>query len=476
MNIYYTGVRLADIVTGFGGYTGISLINSGNYAVEYTAEISKTTLQGITPSDINPGSSTGTLFLSTDLDDVDTTISGVSIKINPSESGVIYLVHRPFYNFTTPFKTAGAIDGFETARITISSKSSIGDNDEDIIIDATGKRIKTFKVPPALGAFYGVKNYNVSSSQFERNFYWQVITQNTHFTSFEINTSNATNFSSATTNTFTIPVNTDSNLPLFGTYKGLYDIQFSGSVSLTRGSNYYARLRGVSSAGNGNYIFATGFNNYPDKLDGTTYRGLHPTPGANLLVDYEKMSLVRFDDYEIDFDLYEYLVQQNNNSLNFGRYSGINIKFISNTDQICKYVASSTDKGVINFNVPQNGPLILGKNGSNRFSIEMEFENCGLFGHGGDGVVWNGIESYVDAKNGGPIFNLDSYSYAGSPSIPVDYYIYKDIDSVFFAGTPGGLGWIVNTDNTENINTNSIKIDGLKLTDLSDFKFGQYTP
>lgn len=480
MSSYYTGISLFSGMTGFGVYTGIALINSGNFPIAYTATISDTTLLGIDISTgILDGSNTNTIFVCNDLSDVDINNSSINIAVNPSESGILYIANKPFKDFSASYLSTGVISGFEKATLTIESLSSVGDQDENIIIDITGRRMKLYSPPPKIGSFYAVEDYN-STNGFFRNFYWKVPEPSRYATGFNLELSTTVDFSSPTVYQYSVAQNSSLSLPLYGSYKTLSDIQFNERIlNLEKGQSYYARIQGVNPSGTGEWSYATGFDNYNVTLDGIGYSGLYPSPGGDLQVNLKKLNLVRLDDYEIDFDLYSFIVKQNKNSLDFGRYSGINIKFGSNNQGICKYIASSVDKGAINFNIPQNGDLILGSAVGNKFIIELEFENCGLFGHGGEGLKWIGASAvlnesdYVNPKDGGPIFNLDSSSIS---SFPIEYYIYKDVDSVFYAGPGGGKGWLINDDTATALDTSAIRIDGVKIFDLSDYILPSPTP
>jgi hypothetical protein len=470
MTTYYTGVQLADVVTGFGGYTGLVLVNSGNFPIKYDINISKTNLQGIDASDCND-TNTGTLFISADLNNINLSNNEVELTVNPSSSGVVYVLHRPYRNFTSSFITAGNIDGYESAEITVKSLSSVGDEDENITIDVTGRRIKTFSTPPRIGSFFAVEDYNSTlANPLYRNFFWSVITNNTFLTGFNLQLSANTSFTSPTTYQYSVVQNQDANLPLYGNYKGLLENIYSIDLTdFTINTNYYARIQGVNNAGVGDYSYCTGFDNYNVDLDGTGYSGLYTSPGGNLKVNYRVLNLSRYDTYEKDFDLYEYLVSQNNNSYDFRRYSGIYVKFFSNNaPALCNYVASSKTTGAINFNIPYiNGGdgFLISPNSSNRFSIELEFNNCGLYGHGGDGLIWKNDNSnlewtYFEPTDGGPIFNFDNYTYN---AIPIDYYIYKDIYSVMYAGSAGSKGWLINIENNDALDTQAFHIDGFKI-------------
>jgi hypothetical protein len=86
-----------------------------------------------------------------------------------------------------------------------------------------------------------------------------------------------------------------------------------------------------------------------------------------------------------------------------------------------------------------------------------------LFGKGGYGA-----SPTTSATVGGPIFNLDNVLDTSNPSAikKIQYYIYKDLDSKFYAG-PGGGQSVVITDK----NKVSIALDGPQVNNLTHKDF-----
>ena len=175
----------------------------------------------------------------------------------------------------------------------------------------------------------------------------------------------------------------------------------------------------------------------------------------------------KISDSEVDFDLFKFLYENNNNSVNFTKYSGAVIKFFPEKKDFAIYKASITTKGAINFIVPVNKDPIFSVNANNVFTMQLEFENIGLYGFGGaGGNIVNGTQ--VNPKNGGPVFNIDNIEYDDGKKF--NYYIYKDADSIFMAGAGGGQAWLI-TDNTDKDNRKIIipgsTVDHLIDTDLT---------
>ena len=114
--------------------------------------------------------------------------------------------------------------------------------------------------------------------------------------------------------------------------------------------------------------------------------------------------------------------------------------------------------------------IIFSVNANNVFTIQLEFENIGLYGFGGaGGNIVNGVA--INPKNGGPIFNIDNIEYGEKK---INYYIYKDADSVFMCGPGGGQAWLI-TDAT-NEDNRSVVIPGSIIEYLIDTDLTQINP
>lgn len=474
MSTYLTGVNLGQVPTGFGGYTGIMIQNSGNFPVQYTINISETTFDStVTPAKAADGEIYNTIFISDSLDYLDPNQKQVTKVINCNDSGYFYILHSPFRTFNLPVDRS---EGQEYAAVTINSQSAIGDSDANLIINITGDRITGFPIPEKLGKFYAVKNYsdvegtNIKSPSL--TFYWSCINNFDYFTGFKLELSSDSTFTSPTIDYLNVKENSDGGFPLYGGYDGFYNENFSlKKVNLSFNQNYYARIQAVNiTGGTGEYTYATGYDyDYPI-LDGTTYSGDHPSPGENLKITPTMLYLNYISNSETDFDLFNYIYSQNGNSADFRRYSGINIKFSPSDNSIgnATYKSSSTSKGVVNFMLKDNISMAFNTGENGIFRLELEFENIGLYGYGGEGVNVTTLTDYAAAKNGGPVFKFDDIKYndpSDSSNVrTIQYYIYKDINSVFYAGIGGGKGLLL-TDETNKSFT--VPVNGNKVETIN---------
>ena len=92
MSTYLTGVSLGQVPTGFGGYTGVVIQNSGNFPVQYTINISNTTFDAsVTPTTAADGLLYDTIFISDSLDYLDQDQKQITKTINCNESGSFYI-------------------------------------------------------------------------------------------------------------------------------------------------------------------------------------------------------------------------------------------------------------------------------------------------------------------------------------------------------------------------------------------------
>lgn len=468
MSVYYTGFYLNKVPTGFGIYTGISLTNSGNFPVQYTATISDTSLVGLTASSSVDGFLPNTLFITKDLNTYDSQNQEAVQTINPSQSGIFYILHKPFDNFDV----GQAATGYEVARLTVETTSSAGGQDAPIIIDITGQRVFAQPTPKRVGKFYAVKDY-LPDYNVNLQYNWGIIDLDNYITGFKIQTSTDTSFSTIIdTLEYPIQLNTDSTKPLYGGFDCLKNDVFQANLrNLIISTNYYARIQGLNVNGAGPYSYATGFADYYPTLNGTGYSGIVPSPGSNLKFDPTGLYLTKISDNETDFDLFDFLYKANNNSTDFTKYTGVIVKFYPNTSAMAVYKASSVEKGAINFIEPNDKQLTFSVDVNNVFRVQLEFENVGLYGYGGAGLTWKSDGTFTNPQAGGPVFNIDNVAYTDSANVErkFNYYIYKDVDSVFYAGAAGGKGWLV-TENT-NETDNKVKIQGNQISHLLDYNF-----
>lgn len=466
MSTYYTGKYLNEVPTGFGGYTGLVLTNSGNYAVTYTATISDTTLVGVSAGSIAAGAETNTLFISdtTTTENIDD--NSYFLTANPSESKTFYILHRPFTGFTAGNQSTG----LEKATITIESVSSAGDSDLPITVDITGQRVFNNTSPSRIGKFYAVKSYSPTNG-YQLKFNWNTLLPTNYVKGFELSLYSDSSLSSLVSSyNYNVPLTNDINKPTYGDYDGFIDTNYTYTfTSLSIAQDYYATIRGYNfDTEYGVYSYPTGYSFENPILETTGISGLYPSPGDNLRSDATILYLTRNDDYEENFNIYSFMKQNNNNSADFRQYSGVNIKFTSKTNDLCKYVATVTGSGGLNFVVPNSDSFQYSSNASNIFTIELEFENIAVLGKGGAGLKWNSDGTYVDAKDGGPCLNFDAYTYS---SRNLEYRIYKDLNSIFYGGPGGSKGWFITDESTNN--TNTIKLEGKSIDNLDNIIVSQ---
>lgn len=465
MSLYYTGIYLNAVPTGFGFSTGIALINSGNCAMQYKVKISDTLLTGITSSDVNGGEIPNkTIFISdsliNDLSDNDF----ITKTVNQNDSGVFYVLHKPFSNYSAS-PPNGKHTGHETARITIETISSLGESDDPILIDVSGQRVFVQPTPKRIGKFYAVTDYK-QDSKVNIEYNWSIIDSENYLTGFRIEVSLDSAFTEPLFSRIDLEIkkNINENEPLYGKYDSFLGEDYKHILNgLDISQDYYSRISGLNADASGSRTFVTGFEIYNPVLDDTAYSGLTPSPGSNLEFNPKILYIDKISDAEIDFDLFNLMYTNNNNSADFTKYSGAVIRFFPEKNPFAIYKASSDKKGAINFLNPVDKNFIFSVNPSNIFTMQLEFENVNLYGFGGDGGnVINGVVK--NPTNGGPVLNIDNIEYADGKK--VDYYIYKDADSVFMAGAAGGQAWLI-TDSTNN-NSRTITIPGSTITHLTD--------
>ena len=468
MSTYLTGVSLGQVPTGFGGYTGVVIQNSGNFPVQYTINISNTTFDAsVTPTTAADGLLYDTIFISDSLDYLDPDQKQITKTINCNESGSFYILHSPFRTFNL---STDRSQGQEYACVTIGSQSSIGDSDSDLIINVTGNRITGFPIPKKLGKFYAVKDYSKINVNPNLTFYWSCIDNLDYYTGFKLELSTDSSFTSPIITYEYVEQNTDGAFPLYGGYDGFKNETHSVTkTNLSFNQNYYARIQAVNvTGGTGEYTYATGYNyDYPI-LDDATYSGNHPSPGENLIMTPTMLYLNCTSDIETNFDLFDYIYKQNGNSADFRKYSGINVKFspsnMADEDPIAIFESTDVSLGAINF-IPKNNIQMAFNTGvGGIFKLELEFENIELYGHGGKGVEVEDDTNYLPAAKGGPIFKFDDVKYNDpsdkSNTRTIEYYIYKDLRSVFYAGIGGGKGLLITDTTNQGF---SIPINGSKI-------------
>lgn len=466
MSTYLTGVSLGQVPTGFGGYTGVVIQNSGNFPIQYTINISNTTFDAsVTPTTAAGGLLYDTIFISDSLDYLDLDQKQITKIINCNESGSFYILHSPFRTFNL---STDRSQGQEYAAVTISSQSNIGDSDDALTINVTGNRITGFPIPKKLGKFYAVKDYSKIDASPSLSFYWSCINNLDYYTGFKLELSTDSSFTSPIVSYEYVEENTDGVFPLYGGYDGFNNESYSVTkTNLSFNQNYYARIQAVNvTGGTGEYTYATGYDyDYPI-LDDATYSGNHASPGENLIITPTILYLNYLSNTESDFDLFESLYKLNGDSADFRKYSGINVKFSPSDNSIgnATYKSSDVSKGAINFIPRSNIQMAFNTGVGGIFRLELEFENVNLYGYGGQGVQVRGDGDFSAATNGGPIFKFDDVKYNDtSDSLntrTMQYYVYKDLDSLFYAGIGGGQGLLITDETNKGF---SIPINGSKI-------------
>ena len=434
---YYNSLYLNKTPTGFGGYTGVKVVNSGNFPITYTASISNTTfVTSPVAGDAVDGLLYDTLYVSKDSKYFDINTNSVDLFLNPAETGFFYLMHRPFSTFTAGNESTG----IETAVLSIYSNSILGDSDEAITIDVTGQRVITFETPNNVGRFYGLKDYDADNG-YNIKFNWLCIDGYSYITGFRLDLSNYSNFSSYQAYYLPVVRNNQIFLPNYGDYSGFFGESFSFQIgNLSLSSDYYSRIAAINEGGIGGFTYATGFwETAPNYFDDATYSGLHPNPGENLNYTKQILELEYKTDYTTDFDLADFIVSANG-SYDFSAYSGITVKFSPLTRDFGVLAATTNEFGAINLTPKQALRFNVGD--GNVFAMQLEFENMKVLSAGGFGVQFNSDGSVSNAGDGGPIFNFDNLNYTDSTDTlrKFNYYIQKDVDSIFYAGLGGGAG------------------------------------
>lgn len=454
MSFYYTGILLNEVPTGFGFYTGFVLTNGGNFPVEYEVSISKTDLTGISSADVIGGEVPDkTIFISDSLENKYVDEDFIKKTLNQNDSETFYILHRPFSNYTD---IATKHTGYESGIITIKTKSILNTLDNDIIIAVSGQRIFTQPTPKKIGKFYAVTDYQ-PDSKVNIQYNWSVIDSENYLTGFRIETYKDASFTNLQSEyEYIIPENTNVDDPLYGTYNSFSGQNYTYTLkNLEVSQNYFARISGLNTNNSGAKTFATGFIIYNPVLDNTAYSGLTPSPGTDLKFEYRILNLNKISENETDFDLMNFLYENNNNSYDFTKYSGAIVNFFPKTNLQARYLASNTTKGAINFIVPNDKNFSFSTDGTNIFKMQLEFENVSLRGFGGAGATMD-----ANGQNGGCVFNLAKIpSQDGEKKI--NYYIYKDNDSSFLVGIGGGKSSTVEVSTNKSIP--KIQIQGGKI-------------
>lgn len=460
---YLNSAYLNRTPTGFGTYTGFWIVNSGNAPVNYELSISNTEfISEPTESQAVDNTLYNTIFISDGINNFDGVNNNLNTVLNSNESGLFYIFHNPF----STFKPANESTGLETAVISIYSNSNFDSSDNVAVINVTGQRVLDFEVPDKVSKFYGFQNYN-SEDGYNLQFNWSCISGYSYITGFRLDLSNDSDFSTYTAYYAPVTSNTLDYLPDYGNYSGFLGKSFSLKIgSLSFSQNYYSRITSINgTGGTGAFTYPTGFfNNVPIVLDKLTYSGLHPSPGANLIYTPQVLDLEYKTDFTQNFDLANFLVQNNNGSYDFSYYSGANIKISPSQQEFGVIQSSDPSDGAIKFIPEKAFTFNTGEGGV--FKLNIEFENMRVYGAGGAGVQFNADGGLVDAQDGGPVFKFDNLNYtdAAGGFRKFEYHIKKDVDSLFYVGLGGGDGFQA-TNTTDVLNQSVVEGESVKILD-----------
>ena len=223
---YNNGVCIDPVPTGFGSYTGVSIFNRSAKSVTYVAEMSETVLYKAGDVLLPEAAAANqnlynTLFVSSDLTDVNTSLNETVLTLGAGESGNIYIAHKPFNTFSS---SAVASTGIETATLNILSESSVGDVDTSISIEITGQRILDPLPPDKPGRFFAIESYD-RTNKYALNFNWQLVNGRAFVTGFKLHLCNDSDFTNHVKDSpYQIPIqkNSEFSEPDYLSYYNYY--------------------------------------------------------------------------------------------------------------------------------------------------------------------------------------------------------------------------------------------------------------
>ena len=439
---YNAGVYLDQVPTGFGGYTGISVFNKSDKSVAYYAEMSETSLfttndDPLPDTDAVDDNLYDTLFVTSDINNVDTSESSINFTLRAGESRNIYVAHKPFSTFWPTYQTTG----IETANLIISSESSDGDADLPITIKVTGQRILDPLNPDKPGSFYALKSYNEEDG-YNLLFKWKLLSGQAFVSGFQLDLCEDSAFSTNVADSpyrIQVPKNTESSKPDYLDYYNYETRQFEYRITdLPLQGSMYARLVAINGVDeDSDFTYCKGFDlDDINPIDNTTYKGFNPSPGSDLGFQTASLSISVPINLESEVDLMQILYDANGNSYDFTAYTGAIINFYSVSEREDGYgriVSDTKDASPVKLKKPDGDSIIYSVDSNNKFNLILNFENIFVAGFNGEGAKWVG-EEVINAENGGAIFDLDNLNY---DSKIFDYYINKDKDSIFYAGFGG---------------------------------------
>ena len=417
-----TGKNIGNCLTGFGIHYSVEIGNSGNSEVLYNL--------------INSNESNFDL-------------SSDKFIISPNDSNIFDIFYKP--TISSPAADENTIITISSFSVDDGSVDPSGDIKLYItgtkMIDITGGNPRAFRV---------VSNY----AGPEYNFYWKSPTgitgdnlHNYFITGYTLQLSESTNFTAGTvfTKTINIARNNDFN-PLFSTYYGFSDDDISYKLTtneysdLKVGQNYYARLYTMCNNHSGVSIYASGVDYITQTLSDEVFIGYSGAP-QNIKIEKKAFDFYIKNStyYNYTYDLYSNLIKQNNNSNDFGAYSGINIYLPERS----LFESQDLNKGALDLNGEFLNLTGIGGTYINIY-IPSSTEIIGRIGNGTNLYWKNGWEkdyfshtanlitaetsssTYSDSTNGGPCFSLKASTNVNNAGNKKDikYNIYSKLANV----------------------------------------------
>ena len=462
---YYYGIETQGTPTGFAAVTGFSVYNSGNSAVSYTLSISDTELIGLDPAtDAIDQKIYNTLYFLKDDFLIPSNTQNLNFGLNPNESQIVQVYHRPFTNFVG----GQEFPGDEYAQITVISESNFGDLDENIIIDVTGTRSITFSTPEPPISFIAFQRRNKEYNNY-LDFSWQ-LKKGTYVTGFKIDLSSQTDFSAGYEigdSPFFFLANAndeaDSIFPRYGEVNGFQDQRFTFKITnMPNNENIYARISCIAPEEQySNFNYATGFLNYFEASSFLLGKISTPIdePGSNLVFIPKILEIDYPLDSANDINLMNILFEANSESYDFSLYSGARINFYPENNEFAEIRTSKLDGAPFVLVKPSEYSFNTGLGGN--FNLFLSFENMKVFGRG--------ASESLDSTQGGPVFNFDNLDYYDSSDPDnkrsFNYIIEKDKDSIVYSGLPSASPLIVTNyiDNEQGETQSSSQVIGSSL-------------
>jgi hypothetical protein len=441
-----TGKFIGECMTGFGISYPVSIYNYGNSEVVYTIDSNDSNFSSSVSSLTIPNGSQGQFDIY-----FDSTINGVS----GYESGI--------FSITSESVEDGSIDPSGNIYLYITGHR---------IADTTGGHVRNFRA---------LKNYDVDKG-LSYDFYWLNPTgtgnlYNYFITGYKLEIATGDSFSAGTivgSKFLAVPLN-NSLIPRYGSYNGL-DVEeqtttiseYDDQTPFQLNTAYYARIYSIVDNGvTGESVFATGIDAYNQPVSEEVATG---NISNKLDIRFAKKSL---DVYlpeslqEINYNLYNTIVENNNDSNNLKYISEINVYFQSDTSLLGGSQSSyplNLEGTFLNFTGDPSTNINL--------YLHETTEIYGKFGKGGDidGIFdptsqnnkYNNPQEYINntlskyasstictpAENGGSLFNFKVITNVQSEDRKdINYNVFSKYGSKIAAGgagTDASIGFVDN--------------------------------